>query len=74
MNNKPAKKMKTTKVDGMDLSSTLYKQYNSLKSKREKADWKSNYKDKSAPPFTEVYDSSGNLIRSRVSKKSNKGK
>lgn len=58
-------------IDGMELSAPLYKEYKSIP-KNMKAQWKSRYKDKTAPPFTEIYDSRGDLQRSIVKKVSKK--
>ncbi len=59
------KKIKTRKIDGMEISEESYRLYISL-SKEMRAGWKSTYEDRVQPPFTEVYDSEGNLKRSLV--------
>lgn len=42
-------------VDGMKLPSKQYSEYTSIKNPQEKAAWKSNYTEKSLPPFTHTY-------------------
>lgn len=43
------------KVDGMSLTTDMYKEYKSITDKGEKAAWKDRYTEKSLPPFSHIY-------------------